>query len=272
MKETPNYFAVIPADVRYDKRLSASEKLMYGEITSLCQKEGFCWASNKYFAELYAKSEKSIRSWIKNLKDCNYIDVSSEDVSENASQRKIYIKNLAQLDGEAGRKRPGSPGRKLPANNTSINTRPEGRAEGGLTTAQPISFTEPEAQATAQMLDKEIDLKKLLNAYSPAHDEGLMNSAPKKNFKKKFFNYSKAEREAIINLFVTYRNLLYKKNDWITSIFKNYSSLHEFETYFNDLKKRYGYVEPKKLSDFIEVEDLEYTSRNKHITQKWKSQ
>ena len=28
--ENPSYFAIIPADVRYDKRLKANEKLMYG--------------------------------------------------------------------------------------------------------------------------------------------------------------------------------------------------------------------------------------------------
>ena len=41
--DTPSYYAVIPADVRYDKRLKANEKLMYGEITCLSQKEGYCY-------------------------------------------------------------------------------------------------------------------------------------------------------------------------------------------------------------------------------------
>lgn len=37
--ETPNYYAVIPAEIRYDKKLKANEKLLYGEITALANKK-----------------------------------------------------------------------------------------------------------------------------------------------------------------------------------------------------------------------------------------
>ena len=58
-EEAPSYYAIIPANVRYDSRLSANEKLMFGEITCLCNKHGVCWAKNSYFAELYEVSLKS---------------------------------------------------------------------------------------------------------------------------------------------------------------------------------------------------------------------
>ena len=38
----PSYYAVIPAEVRYDNELSADEKLMYGELTCLTSAYGYC--------------------------------------------------------------------------------------------------------------------------------------------------------------------------------------------------------------------------------------
>ena len=83
----PNYFAIIPANVRYDNDISPNAKLLYGEITSLCNKYGYCWASNNYFANLYKLSDRSIRLLIKQLKDKKYIDIEIID----KQSRKIYI-------------------------------------------------------------------------------------------------------------------------------------------------------------------------------------
>jgi len=71
----PSYYANIPATVRYDKRLTPNARLLYGEITALTNKEGYCWAMNAYFAELYGVSKVSISNWVGSLRDCGYIDV-----------------------------------------------------------------------------------------------------------------------------------------------------------------------------------------------------
>lgn len=68
-----SYYAIIPANVRYDRDLIPSAKLLYGEITALCNEKGYCWAENSYFAELYGVSKTSISKWIKSLIDGGYI-------------------------------------------------------------------------------------------------------------------------------------------------------------------------------------------------------
>lgn len=71
--ENPNFYAIIPANVRYDNELTANAKLLYGEITALCNSKGFCWATNEYFANLYGVSRTSISNWINALIKKGYI-------------------------------------------------------------------------------------------------------------------------------------------------------------------------------------------------------
>lgn len=49
--EQPTYYAIIPANVRYNKKLSPNEKLLYGELTCLTHQDGYCFATNSYFAQ-----------------------------------------------------------------------------------------------------------------------------------------------------------------------------------------------------------------------------
>jgi hypothetical protein len=69
----PNYYAVIPAEVRYNKKLTPNSKLLYAEITALCNMNGKCTASTEYFCRLYEVSRVSIQKWLKTLEDNNYI-------------------------------------------------------------------------------------------------------------------------------------------------------------------------------------------------------
>ena len=71
--EKPNYYAIIPADVRYSKKLTPNAKLLYAEITALCNMNGKCTASTDYFCKLYEVSRVSIQKWLKILEDKNHI-------------------------------------------------------------------------------------------------------------------------------------------------------------------------------------------------------
>ena len=97
MKERGSYYSVIPASVRYDKSLTPIMKLLYGEITSLCNDKGFCWASNEYFGEIYDIKPKSISRAINKLKTREYITVSIDNTQYKNRKRKIFI-NAAKLD------------------------------------------------------------------------------------------------------------------------------------------------------------------------------
>jgi hypothetical protein len=87
------YYAIIPANVRYDKDLVPNAKLLYGEITALCNEKGYCWATNQYFAELYNVSDRTIKNWISQLVDKGYIQrsVKYREGTKEIEQRKLFI-------------------------------------------------------------------------------------------------------------------------------------------------------------------------------------
>lgn len=77
MNDTPSvsYLAYIPAQVRYHDTLSANAKIFYAEITALCQKYGYCFASNTYFAEQFKMSDRTVSRLIAELEKWHFITV-----------------------------------------------------------------------------------------------------------------------------------------------------------------------------------------------------
>jgi hypothetical protein len=84
--DAPSYYSVIPANVRYDESLSKSAILLYGEISALTRKEGYCFASNAYFARLYRTTKRSVQTWLSELREAGHIMVQSGD-----DPRKIFL-------------------------------------------------------------------------------------------------------------------------------------------------------------------------------------
>lgn len=87
------YYAIIPANVRYDENLTDGAKLLYGEITALTNEKGYCWASNSYFAELYGVSKVTISNWIRQLKKGGYIysEIKYKEGTKEIDKRYIRI-------------------------------------------------------------------------------------------------------------------------------------------------------------------------------------
>ena len=93
LENKKNYYAIVPANVRYDNNLCANAKLLYGEITALCNERGYCWASNQYFADLYDVSKISISRWVSLLEKQGYIKVELvyKNDTKEVESRKIWI-------------------------------------------------------------------------------------------------------------------------------------------------------------------------------------
>lgn len=127
MNEKPNYYAIIPAEVRYDNTLRPNEKLLYGEITALAQKTGECWASNKYFSDLYGVKDNAVATWIRHLKEKKYILIDYEYKGKEIQKRIIKIGGIqkdstySQKDRGVFTKRYEGGIQKGEENNTSIN-------------------------------------------------------------------------------------------------------------------------------------------------------
>lgn len=121
-EEKPAYYAIIPASVRYDTALPPNAKLLYGEITALCNKEGFCWASNKYFAELYGVASGTISEWIRKLRDTGHINY----VVKDNNTRQIFLKGVSgNPEGGIRKSRggvSGNPEHNITVNNTENST------------------------------------------------------------------------------------------------------------------------------------------------------
>ncbi len=91
MSNKKSYYAIIPANVRYDKNLTANAKLLYGEITALANEKGYCWATNKYFAELYGVSNQAVSAWINSLEKLGYISIKYIYDNKQIKERRVSI-------------------------------------------------------------------------------------------------------------------------------------------------------------------------------------
>jgi DNA-binding MarR family transcriptional regulator len=88
MENKGNYYAILTATVRHDKRLSSDEKLLYAEITALSNQYGFCWSSNDYLAKIFDCTVQSISRWITNLETYGYLKREIDKAAGN--KRKLY--------------------------------------------------------------------------------------------------------------------------------------------------------------------------------------
>lgn len=125
-QNNPDYYSVIPANVRYDDELCPNAKLLYSEITALCNKEGYCWASNSYFASLYQKNERTVSRWINQLIKKGYIFSISKykEATKKIEKRFLSLSPLKDKIVQGYRQKcQGGIDKNVQENNTSINNK-----------------------------------------------------------------------------------------------------------------------------------------------------
>lgn len=88
MKGNGFRFAVVPAFVLQSDEISASEKLFLASISALSMQDGFVYASNGYFAEVFGVSSRTVQRWLNRLEQAGFISVSFD---ERGGRRRIFL-------------------------------------------------------------------------------------------------------------------------------------------------------------------------------------
>lgn len=160
MNEKPGYYAIISADVRYHEKLSDGAKLLYGEITALSNKNGYCWASNDYFSRLYSVSISTIKRRLQALEKLGFIKriVKYKEGTTEVEKRFISITPEVKNDPRWGQNCAGGGVKNEPDNNTSINTK----------NIRASSTLESDFEKLWKLYPKKIGKKPALAAYKRA--------------------------------------------------------------------------------------------------------
>ena len=136
----PAFWAVIPASVLFSEDLRPNAKLLYGVVTLLQESSGYCYASNRYLANLFGLQPETITGLLNNLVEAKLIatDVVRNPLTNEVLQRRIWTvaqmpaiippspKNIGEGSskkiGEPSPKNFGDPPRKKSEENNTSNT------------------------------------------------------------------------------------------------------------------------------------------------------
>lgn len=130
----PGYTALLPPAVRYDQELRPAAKLLYAEVSAMADVTGFCWATNRYLAELQGLTKRTVQLLLGELEEHGYImiEVLTDDKGA-VTERRLYITDAGLM--------------RLPP--VSKNTRPPGvkkfatPGEKNFTTPHEKKFATP---------------------------------------------------------------------------------------------------------------------------------
>lgn len=149
-------YGIMPNRVLFDPEISSTAKLVFVFISSLCAKEGFCWASNEYLADQFGVGKTTISQAISQLKDYLVIE-------DGANQHRRIC--LSENCNPAFKKLNGSLSKNRKHNSTSEKYKEN-------TTPLPPSGAEAESEGTL------LDDSKAITVVPPAHPATSQKQAP----------------------------------------------------------------------------------------------
>lgn len=226
-----NYYAIIPANVRYDESLIPSAKLLYGEITALCNEKGYCWASNDYFAKQYTVSKPTIQNWLKSLESKGYIHRQVEYKEGSKEIKARYIRILSEGHQE---NLVGGNQEIYQDNNTSINN-----------TNNTISHSSEELKKDFEKLWKLYPRKKGKDAALKHYKKAIKSGSTNKQIQAGIMAYRKEiETQGIKEEFIKHGSTWFSNHGW-----------EDEYTYSNDTKKSISdeiAESPRKIAEAYE--------------------
>ena len=187
MNEKPSFYAILPAYVRYEKRLKPAERLLFAEISALTNKFGYCTASNCYFAELYGTTKETVSRWISHLSELGFLRLEMVYEGKQIKGRKIWIdeKVMTPIDEKVMTpidEKVMTPidekvkGNNTRLNNTRINNTPlPPNAENGKDGLNADAFV----SADAETCEWETDEPTSLETQSGSNGNGSLSGKPK---------------------------------------------------------------------------------------------
>ena len=171
INEKPSFYAVLPAYVRYEKRLKPAERLLFAEISALTNKFGYCTASNGYFAELYEIEKETVSRWVNHLAKLGFLRLEMVYEGKQIKGRKIWIdeKVMTPIDEKVK-------GNNTRLNNTRLNNTPlppnTGNGKDDLNANAFVS-------ANAKTCEQETDESNSLETKNDSNGKGSLSGKPK---------------------------------------------------------------------------------------------
>ncbi len=126
------FWAVIPATVLEDMSIPANAKILYGVISTLTKRKGYCYARNAQLAEAMHCSEDVIKRWVSALAEAGHITVQIEPDRKIGGKRRYIFPALPKppdlsVPDDNGDECPGTYGDKCPGTYGDKNPGVEGQ-------------------------------------------------------------------------------------------------------------------------------------------------